>query len=81
MSLSSAPSHTSVLSERPTAEHPPIPPETFGILVASLLFAALIFGFMAAVHWLAKTPAPAEPEPEPERDQEWAHYPQPGDKS
>jgi len=74
--------HTSVLTERPTAEHPPIPPGTFGILVASLLFAALIFGFMAAVHWLGKTPAPPDPEPapDPEPDQEWAHYPQPDDK-
>lgn len=70
----------SVLSERPTDAHPPIPSETGWLIAASLLFAALIFGLMGAVHYLGKTPAPAPKPADPGPDQEWAHYPQPGDK-
>jgi hypothetical protein len=73
--------YTSVQTERPTDTHPPIPSETGWLIAASLLFAALIFGLMAAVHYLGRTPAPAPMPADPAPDQEWAHYPQPVDKS
>lgn len=75
---------TSYISESPTSAHPPIPPGTATLIWLAMAFAALIFGLMLLVHMAGrKKPEAVKPavEPEAEPDQEWAHYPQPGDRA
>lgn len=73
---------TGVLMERPQPQHKPVPPETGGLILAAMLFAAFIGGIMLLVHFGGKDkkPAAVATADDPVGDaQEWAAYPRPED--
>lgn len=70
--------HSSVLTERPSVSWDNLSRDAY-----LLWFWVGVALAVALVSWLVwdrrVTPKPSSPAPDPVRDQEWCHYPQPGD--